>query len=81
MPVDDLIEFDGVVSDALGGGQYSIVLNNQGSGEPTTIRAKLAGKLRLHRIRVIPGDDVVVRVSPYDLTHGIITYRGKSRSR
>jgi len=43
------------------------------------VRAQLSGKLRRHHIRVLPGDDVVVSVSPYDLTHGLITYRGRKR--
>ena len=41
------------------------------------LHAKLAGKLRKKRIRVILGDHVTVGVSPYDPTHGLITYRGK----
>lgn len=73
MPKDDLIGVEGVVVDALGGGQYSI------QTEGSVIRAHLGGKLRKHRIRVLPGDRVQVSVSPYDLSHGMITYRHSGR--
>jgi translation initiation factor IF-1 len=65
----DLIDVDGVVVDALGGGQYSVQTAN------AVIRARLGGKLQKFHIRVLPGDKVQVAVSPYDMTHGIITYR------
>lgn len=61
----------GQVTDALGGGQYSVRLE---SGQD--VRAKLAGKLKINKIRVLPGDAVTVGVSPYDTSHGIITFRG-----
>ena len=41
------------------------------------IRATLAGKLRIHHIRILPGDKVKVEISPYDLTNGRIVYRNK----
>lgn len=71
MPKDDLIEVEGTVVDALGGGQYRIKTAS------TEIRAKLAGKLKQNHIRVLPGDPVVVAVSPYDMTHGVIRFRGR----
>ena len=71
MPKDDLIEMKGVIVDALGGGQYSI----QPDDGKVAIRARLGGKMKLSKIRVIAGDKVTVSVSPYDLTHGIITWR------
>ena len=73
MPKGDLIEMEGVIQDALGGGQYSIKLNEGDS----TVRAQLSGRMRRHHIKVIPGDKVRVAVSPYDLTHGLITFRGR----
>lgn len=74
MPKDDLVELEGVVADALGGGQYqSRLLQNQ----ETLVRAQLSGRLRRNHIRVLPGDKVRVAVSPYDMTHGLINYRHK----
>ena len=40
-----------------------------------SITAHLAGKLRMHRIRILPGDEVKVELSPYDLTKGRVVYR------
>lgn len=74
MPKGDLVEIEGQVVDALGGGKYSI----QTAG--STIIAQLSGRLKRNHIRVLPGDTVQVSVSPYDLTHGLITFRGRPRS-
>lgn len=71
MPKGDLIELEGSVLDALGGGQYSV------QTERALVRAQLSGRMKSNHIRVLPGDRVKVSVSPYDLTHGLITYRGK----
>lgn len=76
MPRDDLIETEGQIEDALGGGQYSI---RTSSGQ--IVRAKVSGKLKKNHIRVLPGDLVKVSVSPYDMTHGIITFREKNARR
>ena len=54
----------------LGGGRYQITLEN---GQVVT--AQLSGRMRRFRIRVIPGDRVQVGVSPYDPTHGFVTFR------
>lgn len=75
MPKEDLVEVEGVVEEALGGGQYSVAT------EGGSVRARLSGRLKQNHIRVLPGDVVTVGVSPYDLTHGIITYRGKQRKK
>src|SRR5262252_2340952 len=69
----DLLEMDGVIQDALGGGQYTIKVDQGGA----MVRAQLSGRMRRHHIRVLPGDRVRVAVSPYDLSHGLIVYRGK----
>jgi translation initiation factor IF-1 len=74
MSKGDLLEMDGVIQDALGGGQYTIKVDQGG----TLVRAQLSGRMRRHHIRVLPGDRVRVAVSPYDLTHGLIVYRGRS---
>ena len=66
----DFIEVKGTVEELLPGASFKVVLE---SGQ--TITAHLAGKMRMHRIRVLPGDDVKVEMTPYDLTKGRITYR------
>jgi translation initiation factor IF-1 len=67
----DLVEMEGNVMEAMGGGQYLIQIDNN------TIRARLAGKMKQNKIRVLPGDKVRVAVSPYDMSHGIIIRRHK----
>jgi translation initiation factor IF-1 len=69
---DDLIQATGSVDKILGGGRYQITLEN---GQIVT--AQLSGRMRRFRIRVIPGDRVTVGLSPYDPTHGFITFRLK----
>jgi len=69
---DDLIKLDGKVSDATGGGNYVVLLDNG-----VTISARLSGKMKQFKIRIIVGDRVTVGVSPYDPTHGLITFRHK----
>ena len=70
MARDDLIQATGAVEKILGGGRYRIELDG---GQIVT--AQLSGRMRRFRIRVIPGDRVQVGVSPYDPTHGFITFR------
>jgi translation initiation factor IF-1 len=78
MSKDDHLELEGVIEDAMGGGQYRIRLNEKTKdGAYTYVRAKLSGKMKQHHIRVLPGDRVRVAVSPYDTSHGIITFRSK----
>ncbi len=64
------IEMRGRVDESLPGGHFRITLENE-----QEIIAHLSGKLRKFRIRIMPGDDVKVEISPYDLTKGRITYR------
>ena len=70
MSRDDLIEIEGVVVKMLGGGNMEIQCDND-----VSVRAVLSGRMKKNRIRVIQGDRVKVSVSPYDTTHGLITYR------
>lgn len=74
MSKGDLIEMEGQIENALGGGQYSVKLDQSGA----MIRGRLSGRMRRFRIRVLPGDRVRVAVSPYDLTHGFIVYRART---
>ena len=70
MARDDLISANGSVEKILGGGKYQIELE---TGQ--TVTAQLSGRMRRFRIRVIPGDRVTVGLSPYDPSHGFITFR------
>lgn len=71
MSKGDLVESEGRLEEALGGGQYLIRLEGEGS----VVRGRLSGKMKKNHIRVLPGDNVRVALSPYDLTHGIIVRR------
>ncbi len=73
MAKDDLAQIEGVVIDALAGGNYTVKLENA-----HIINAKISGKMRKYNIRVIVGDRVTVGVSPYDPTHGLIIHRHKA---
>ena len=70
MARDDLIELEGAVVDVLSGGIYKVQVDDD-----RVIQAKISGKLRKFNIKVLMGDKVKVSVSPYDLSHGLITYR------
>ena len=70
MAKDDLLEIDGVISEVASHGNFRVNLDNGHN-----ITAKLSGKMRKFYIKVVPGDRVTVGISPYDLTHGLITYR------
>ncbi len=71
---DDKFSIDGVVIDALPNAMFKVELANE---QKTQILAYVSGKMRKHYIRILPGDSVTVELSPYDLTKGRITYRGK----
>ena len=68
----DKIKVSGVVTEALPDTTFRVKLD-----DGRVVFAYLAGKMRLHYIRVIPGDRVSVELSPYDETRGRIVYRGK----
>lgn len=72
MPADSHVVVKGTISDVHPGGQFRITTEHGGS-----VNAKLCGKMRQNKIRVILGDEVDVALSPYDLTHGIIVFRHK----
>ena len=71
MAKQDTLEFKGTVIDLLPNAMFRVKLENA-----HIITAHTAGKLRKNRIRVLQGDTVKVNVSPYDLTRGIIVFRG-----
>lgn len=68
----DAIELEGRVVDPLPNAMFNVELENG-----KTIRCTISGKIRMNYIRILPGDRVVVEISPYDLTRGRITYRYK----
>lgn len=72
MSKDDVIEFEGKVVEALPNTLFQVDIGNG-----HTILAHISGKLRMHFIRILPGDKVTVQMSPYDLTRGRITWRSK----
>jgi translation initiation factor IF-1 len=71
MARNDLLQVEGTITDVSKGDRYTVTLTDK----DVQIFAKLCGKMRRHRIRVVTGDRVTVGVSPYDLTHGLITFR------
>jgi translation initiation factor IF-1 len=68
---EELVHLDGEVILIAKGGNFRVKLDSNGH----EVLAKLAGKVRRHRIRVVLGDRVTVAVSPYDPTRGFIVYR------
>ena len=72
MSKEDLIEVEGVIKEALPNAKFKVQLKNG-----HIVEAHVSGKIRMHFIRILPGDAVKVELSPYDLTKGRITYRSK----
>ncbi|MDK2954584.1 MAG: translation initiation factor [Desulfovibrionales bacterium] len=70
MAKEEGISIKGTVEEALPNAMFRVQLENGHE-----VLAHISGKMRKYRIRVMPGDSVVVEVSPYDLTRGRITYR------
>lgn len=66
----DCIRMEGVVKELLPNTEFMVTLENG-----HTIRAHISGKMRLHFIRILPGDQVTVEMSPYDLSKGRICFR------
>jgi translation initiation factor IF-1 len=69
---EDLIQLEGTVTKVLGAGIMEIQCDND-----VTVMGRLSGRMKKHRIKVIVGDHVQISVSPYDTSHGLITYRTK----
>ncbi len=73
MSREDFIKMEGVVLETLPSEKYSVKLDGGGA----IIRARISGKMRMNKIRILPGDRVTVEISPYDVTSGCIVYRYK----
>jgi translation initiation factor IF-1 len=69
----DMIVMEGVVQESLPNASFRVELDNGHN-----VLAHISGKMRRHRIRVLPGDRVQVELSPYDLTRGRLTFRYKN---
>lgn len=67
---DDKIKLKGKVTGVHTNSSYTVLLENN-----IEVMAHVSGKMRLHKIQILPGDNVEVELSPYDLTRGRITYR------
>ena len=72
MPKRDVIEVEGVVTESLPNATFRLELANGHE-----VLAYASGRMRRHFIRILPGDRVLVELSPYDLTRGRVTYRFK----
>ncbi|GAB4307239.1 MAG: translation initiation factor IF-1 [Myxococcota bacterium] len=72
MTKKDVIEVEGKVLEPLPNAMFRVELDNG-----HIILAHISGKMRMHYIRILPGDRVKVEISPYDLTKGRIVYRAK----
>ena len=72
MAKEDVIEVEGVVTEALPNTNFKVELENGHQ-----ILAHISGKLRMNYIKILPGDKVKVELSPYDLSRGRITWRAK----
>jgi len=69
---EEAIEVEGTVVEPLPNAMFRVELDNGHK-----VLAHISGKMRMHYIRILPGDRVTVELSPYDLTRGRITYRFK----
>lgn len=72
MAKEDLIEVEGKVLETLPNAMFRVALENGHK-----VLAHVSGKMRMHFIRILPGDKVTVQLTPYDLSRGRITFRAK----
>ena len=72
MAKEEAIKVEGVVLETLPNAMFKVELENKHQ-----VLAHISGKMRMHFIKILPGDKVTVELSPYDLTRGRITYRSK----
>jgi translation initiation factor IF-1 len=72
MAKEEAIKVEGVVLETLPNAMFKVELENKHK-----VLAHISGKMRMHFIKILPGDKVTVELSPYDLSRGRITYRSK----
>ena len=73
MPKEDVIEIQGTVNETLPNAMFRVSLDNGHK-----ILAHISGKMRMHFIKILPGDRVTIELSPYDLNRGRVTFRAKT---
>lgn len=76
----DVIVIDGVVLKALPNAMFNVKLDVEGDNE-VIVLAHISGKMRMHYVKLLPGDRVAVELTPYDLTKGRITVRYKDSAK
>ncbi len=74
MSKSDYVEAEGIVLEAMPNTTFKVKLDNG-----YEITAHISGKLRMHYIKILPGDKVILELSPYDLTKGRIVWRDKGK--
>ncbi|MFQ5949758.1 MAG: translation initiation factor IF-1 [Nitrospiria bacterium] len=74
MAKEDCIEAQGTIIETLPNAMFRVELENG-----YRVLAHISGKMRMHYIKILPGDKVTIELSPYDLTRGRITYRERRR--
>jgi translation initiation factor IF-1 len=72
MPKEEAIQVEGTIVEPLPNAMFRVELENGHK-----VLAHISGKMRMHFIKILPGDKVTVELSPYDLTRGRITFRSK----
>ena len=72
MPKEDAIQVEGTVIESLPNATFRVAIDDKHK-----VLAHISGKMRMHFIKILPGDKVTIELSPYDLTKGRITYRYK----
>jgi translation initiation factor IF-1 len=72
MPKEEAVQVEGVVAESLPNAMFRVELQSQ-----HMVMAHVSGKMRMNFIRILPGDKVMLELSPYDLTRGRIIYRVK----
>ena len=74
MPKEEAIQVEGTIIEPLPNAMFRVELDNG-----HRVLAHISGKMRMHFIKILPGDRVTVELSPYDLTRGRITFRAKNK--
>ncbi len=74
MPKEEAIQVEGTIVEPLPNAMFRVELENGHK-----VLAHISGKMRMHFIKILPGDQVTVELSPYDLTRGRITFRAKNK--
>ena len=72
MPKEEAIQVEGIIVEPLPNAMFRVELDNGHK-----VLAHISGKMRMHYIKILPGDRVTVELSPYDLTRGRVTFRSK----